>query len=112
MVKQTDAFQGSGIAVDIFRKFFEFLEGGQGVEASITTTGNSVDTLVLPNVNRVVPSFTILNQGPGSIKIGYGTAKAIMLSGDALTLTWANPSLRRLVYNDMGTAGTVVSVIG
>ena len=112
MVKQTDAFQGSGIAVDIFRKLYDFLDGGQGVENSITTIGNSADTLFLPNVNHIVPSITVLNQGPGKILIGYGTAKMPMLAGDALTLTWINPSKRRFVYNDTGVAGTVVSVIG
>ena len=55
MVKQTDAFQGSGIAVDIFRKFFEFLEGGQGVQAHIVTNGFGANQAILSDVDRIVP---------------------------------------------------------
>ena len=110
--KQNDSMIGSGISSDIFKKLYEFLEGGQGVEANITTLGNSVDTLFLPNVNRIVPSIVVTNQGAGAINIGYGTAKAKLASGSSITLTWINPSARRFVYNDTGVAGTIVSVIG
>lgn len=111
-VKQENAMNGSGISGDIFKRFYEFLEGGQGVEALITTMGNSVDTLILPDVNRIVPSITVTNQGPGKILIGYGSAKSPLASGAGVTLTWINPSVRRFVYNDAGVSGTIVSVLG
>ena len=112
MVKQTDAFQGSGIAVDVFRKFFEFLEGGQGVQAHIVTNGFGANQAILSDVDRIVPSITIMNQGPSPILIGFGNPTATMQPGDDLTLNWCNPAKRRIMINDQKVAGIVIDILG
>ena len=53
MVKQTDAFQGSGIAADMFKKLFEFLEGGNGIQDHIVTIGKGANQAILSDVPSV-----------------------------------------------------------
>ena len=112
MVKQTDAFQGSGIAADMFKKLFEFLEGGNGIQDHIVTTGLGANQAILSDVDRIVPSITIMNQGPSPILIGYGNPTAVMQAGDDLTLNWCNPAKRRLMINDQKVAGIVIDILG
>lgn len=112
MVKQTDAFQGSGIAVDIFKKFFEFLEGGKGVQSHIVTNGKGANEAILSDVDRIVPSITIMNQGPSPILIGFGNPTATMQPGDDLTLNWCNPAKRKIMINDQKVAGIVIDILG
>ena len=112
MVKQTDALQGSGIAADIFKKFYEFLEGGKGVQAHIVTNGFGANQAILSDVDRIVPSITIMNQGPSPILIGFGNPTAVMQPGDSVTLEWCNPAKRRIMINDQKVAGIVIDILG
>ena len=112
MVRQTDAFQGSGIAADMFKKLFEFLEGGNGIQDHIVTNGFGANQAILTDVDRIVPSITIMNQGPSPILIGFGNPTATMQPGDDLTLNWCNPAKRRIMINDQKVAGIVIDILG
>ena len=58
MVKQTDAFQGSGIAVDIFKKFSILRVRASSRNAHATNIAIS-DDVTGPTVTDIIPTHSL-----------------------------------------------------
>jgi threonine dehydrogenase-like Zn-dependent dehydrogenase len=103
---------GESISADILagleKLIVRILGGGKGVDDIIKTTGDSSPHAVLSNVDRIVPAFTMVNNGSATINFGSGGAANHPLPvGMAVTYRWKNPKYAQIVVNDLGTAAKV-----
>lgn len=101
-----------GISYDLYLWLLELYNHGGPIQRS-GTTGGSVPAPLLQEIKRIVPAFTILNTGGGTLYLGYGsTCNFPLAPGAFFTFEMTNPGANRLTIRDNGVTRTTYEVLG
>jgi hypothetical protein len=104
-----------GIAYDIYTWLLTLYNHGAGIQRSGTTDGTGIARPLLQEIRRLVPVFTILNTGTGTLYLGYRSTQGCtfpLAPGAFFSFEWTNPGENGLVVRDNGVTATTYEVLG